>query len=255
MLAAVGAEAVDPRGTVLLVPGLTGSKEDFAAQLLPLAAAGWRAVAVDLFGQYQSDGSDDPDDYTLAELGTDLSEVIAGLAGPVTVVGHSFGGLVSREAVLAGATVDRLLLLDSGPAALPPGRRREMAELMAAHAMAVPAETAWEWLVAVQTEEGTWPPPDAGRAGFLRERWITTRPAHMAGCAAALLAAPDRTDELRGRTVHLLFGEHEDAWPEPLQSQWAARLGVTPVVIPGAGHSPAVEQPALTTAAILRLLQ
>ena len=37
-------------GTVLLVPGYTGSKEDFIALLGPLAAAGRRVVAVDLRG-------------------------------------------------------------------------------------------------------------------------------------------------------------------------------------------------------------
>ena len=39
------------RGDVLLVPGFTGSKEDFLAILEPLAAFGWRVAAMDLPGQ------------------------------------------------------------------------------------------------------------------------------------------------------------------------------------------------------------
>ncbi len=37
----------EPRGTALLLPGYTGSKEDFIAMLAPLAEAGYRVVAVD----------------------------------------------------------------------------------------------------------------------------------------------------------------------------------------------------------------
>ena len=54
-----------PRGTVLLVPGLTGSKEDLVAIVPELAAAGWRAVALDLRGQHESGGPDDPAAYTV----------------------------------------------------------------------------------------------------------------------------------------------------------------------------------------------
>ena len=43
-------------GTVLLVPGYTGSKEDFIAILGQLAAAGRRVVAMDQRGQYQTAG-------------------------------------------------------------------------------------------------------------------------------------------------------------------------------------------------------
>src|SRR5690349_6857360 len=38
------------RGTALLVPGFTGSKEDFAPILDPLREAGYRTVAMDLPG-------------------------------------------------------------------------------------------------------------------------------------------------------------------------------------------------------------
>ena len=44
-------EAGSARGDVLLVPGFTGSKEDFIAILEPLAAFGWRVAAMDLPGQ------------------------------------------------------------------------------------------------------------------------------------------------------------------------------------------------------------
>ena len=49
-----GGEAV--RGTALLVAGYPGSKEDFAPLLAPLAEAGYRVVALDQRGQFESPG-------------------------------------------------------------------------------------------------------------------------------------------------------------------------------------------------------
>ncbi|HEX4287641.1 MAG TPA: alpha/beta fold hydrolase, partial [Trebonia sp.] len=62
-------------GTALLVPGYTGSKEDFIAILGQLAAAGRRVIAIDLRGQYQTAGPDDPAGYEVAELGADVTAV------------------------------------------------------------------------------------------------------------------------------------------------------------------------------------
>ncbi len=60
------------RGTVLLLPGYTGSKEDFTPVLAPLAARGYRAVAVDGRGQHASDGpADDEAAYAQDELAKD----------------------------------------------------------------------------------------------------------------------------------------------------------------------------------------
>ena len=54
----------EPHGTALLVPGFTGSKEDFISVLPLLAADGWRVVTYDQRGQYESAGTPEP--YTLA---------------------------------------------------------------------------------------------------------------------------------------------------------------------------------------------
>jgi pimeloyl-ACP methyl ester carboxylesterase len=69
-----GGEAV--RGTALLVAGYTGSKEDFAPLLAPLAEAGYRVVAIDQRGQYESPGPDDPSAYSVEELAGDVLEVV-----------------------------------------------------------------------------------------------------------------------------------------------------------------------------------
>src|SRR5687768_8156993 len=58
--AASGSPARPP---VVLVPGFTGSKEDFIAVLAPIAAAGHPVTALDQRGQFQSPGGDDPTSY------------------------------------------------------------------------------------------------------------------------------------------------------------------------------------------------
>lgn len=115
---------------VLLLPGYTGSKEDFASVLDPIAAAGYRVTAVDLPGQYESPGSVSVADYTPDALGTVVTELAADLGTGVRLLGHSFGGLVARAAVIGRP--DRfasLVLLCSGPADLGGARRVTMDSL------------------------------------------------------------------------------------------------------------------------------
>lgn len=109
-----------PRGTVLLLPGFTGSKEDFIALLQPLADAGYRAVTVDGRGQYETDGTDRQETYEQGELAQDVLAQTAALGlgdGAVDLLGHSLGGQIARAAVLLDPAPFRsLALMSSGPA-------------------------------------------------------------------------------------------------------------------------------------------
>src|SRR5207244_11957891 len=82
-------------------------------------------LAIDLRGQYQTPGSDEPAAYEPAQLGADIAAV-ARATETVHLLGHSFGGLVCREAVLAGYTPGSLTLMSSGPSALPGPRAGEL---------------------------------------------------------------------------------------------------------------------------------
>jgi pimeloyl-ACP methyl ester carboxylesterase len=251
-------EAVPPggageRGTALLVPGYTGSKEDFILILSPLAAAGRRVFAVDLRGQYQTPGPDDPAAYEVAELGADISAVARATAA-THLLGHSFGGLVAREAVLAGGETPRsLTLLCSGPAALPVGgaRAADLRSLLDYVAGAgprdLPGKLAEIWHGILEPQAAASGVPEPIRA-FLGERMLASNPTGFIAMARQLQTADDQTADLAKRdiTTFVLYGENDDAWPPELQEDMARRLRARRACIPGAAHSPAVEAPAAT---------
>jgi pimeloyl-ACP methyl ester carboxylesterase len=99
-LEGVPASGVCERDAALLIPGYTGSKEDFLAILDLLADGSRHVVAIDMRGQFETPGADDPDGYRAAALGSDIAAIIHA-TGARHLVGHSYGGLVAREALLA----------------------------------------------------------------------------------------------------------------------------------------------------------
>ena len=252
-LTALTAEPADASSgsTVLLVPGYTGSKEDFRLVLEPLAAAGHRVVALDLRGQFQSPGGPELSTYTTAALAKDVLAVSDQL-GPVHLVGHSFGGLVARAAVLDRPDVFRsLVLMCSGPAALT-GPRVALLPLMRPL-----LEQGMPTLVAAMDQlnasDRAWLALDASTQVFLRERMLAATPQALIGMGDALTSEPDRVEGLKatGLPVLVLHGAVDDAWTPEQQADMAQRLGSAYAVVPGSAHSPAVEAPAATARELL----
>src|SRR5271166_2911629 len=135
ILEAQPSRGVSFRRPAVLVPGFTGSKEDFLAILEPLAAAGRTVYAYDQRGQYQSPHAADRSAYAAAELAADMlaiADAVAKDADGVHLVGHSMGGLIAREAVLhQAAAFLSLTLLGSGPAALGGERAATLTDVVA----------------------------------------------------------------------------------------------------------------------------
>ena len=241
-------------GTALLVPGYTGSKEDFTALLGQLTAAGRRVIAIDLRGQYQTPGPDDPAAYEITELGADVAAV-AEATQASHLLGHSFGGLVARSAVLSGYTPDSLTLLSSGPGALP-GPRAEELRLFLSHVDGTPdsdlkGKVAEMWHASLKPQAvaaGVAPPILA----FLEERMLGNNPTGLVTMAADLLNAQDRTGELAVRSIptFVFYGEDDNAWPPAMQQDMAARLNAERSCVPAAAHNPNVEAPATTAQAL-----
>lgn len=254
--AVVGAPA-DPFGSALLLPGLTGSKEDYFAILGGLHDRGWAVAAVDLPGMFESDGSDDPGEYSLADLVGDVSAMLPLVPGrrPVHLVGHSAGGLIARHVAVARPfDLASLTLYDSGSGPLCDEAAATTALLCSLLETTSPAQI--HRLKSRMDADAGRPPPPQPIAEFLAQRWRGTSAGHLLGMARIALAAADLVPELATLSatgqvpILALYGEHDTGtWPLPGFTE-LARVANRTVVVPDAEHSPAVENPAAVVAAL-----
>lgn len=233
-----------PRAHVLLVPGWTGSKEDFTPLVALLGEAGFAATAYDQRGQFETVGQPD-DDYSLAGFADDAVAVAAAASagssgGPSHLLGHSFGGLVAQTALVRSPAAWRSVsLLCTGPAALGESIDRPLSRMVEA-LDDLPLERVHEL-----REEAREVPSPPEIAGFLRQRFTSNAPASLRAITVHLMTAPDRVDEVAatGLPVWVGRGADDDAWPHHVQDRMAERLGTSVHVVPDAAHSPAVENP------------
>lgn len=245
------------RAPVLLIPGWTGSKEDFLTVLAPLAETGHHAFAIDQRGQYQTpgdaDGAHDIGTYDIETFAADAIAIARAIAASSDdmrphLVGHSFGGHVARAAVIEDADAFRTLtLMCSGPAGLGP----ESAKMLMLMAEALPVSTLAEVHAAkrmIEQQSGRpAPPPEIEE--FLRTRFCANDPASLLAITRYLVDPPDRVEELISVRMEklVLFGEADDGWPVSAQADMAGRLHARLAIVGDAGHSPAVDQPEETT--------
>ncbi|RPF36066.1 alpha/beta fold hydrolase [Streptomyces sp. TLI_185] len=246
------ADGVAAKGTALLLPGFTGSKEDYNPLHEPLAARGYRTVAVDGRGQYESDGPEaDESAYAQGELARDVLAQAAALGTPVHLVGHSLGGQIARAAVLLDhAPFLSLTLMASGPAQISGSQQQRVKLLRDALAVMSMAEV-WETIQAMEPPEET----DTGESGELdgglddqddlRRRWLGNKPAQLIATGRQLCVEPDRVAELAALPLpfHVLSGSRDDTWPVPLLDDMAQRLRAHRTVVQGAEHSPNTDRP------------
>jgi pimeloyl-ACP methyl ester carboxylesterase len=276
-LEAVPGSGVCERDAALLVPGYTGSKEDFLAILDLLADDSRHVIAIDMRGQFETAAADDLAGYAAAALGADILAIMQA-TGARHLVGHSYGGLIGREAVLAGTGAEfaSFTLMSSGPGALTGARAQDLRAMLVTLGVGDGAHPEGGWA------DGGWPDggrpevaalragiaelwrahlePQAVAAGvpghivaFLGRRMRGNDPVGLVLMAAHMLAAPDRTAEL-ARLDQLpklvIYGEDDNSWSPAAQEDMARRLGARRLCIPAAVHSPAVEAPATTASAL-----
>ncbi len=246
--------ATDTGVPVVLCAGLVGSKEDFTLLMPALAEAGFRAYAYDYRGHYEPhDTRDGAADHTVRRHATDLLAVLDAIddGRPAHVVGHSFGGFVVRAAALARPDRFRsVTLIGSGPN-LDSERHRRLLDgfdkTLGRQGCAV------MWPVVRRLIPDT----DTTRRQLWSSRLDRMRLPFLHGALRSLGAEPDRSAELRAHRlpVLVLHGVRDRRlWSAADLAGYAERAGAELEVVADASHSPNLEQPGATVAALLRFL-
>jgi pimeloyl-ACP methyl ester carboxylesterase len=249
----------DSGDPLLFVHGYTGDITDWKYQVAEFSP-GYRVLVLDLRGHGRSEAPADRSVYTVEEMARDV-EAVAEAAGfeKYHLVGHSLGGTIVQEVALSNPQkLYSLTLEDTGPLASFPGN----VELQQWNARQI--ETA--------EREGMAAVVELQRANMSRLSVPLTpelidlaheRLARMSvdGFVGATLAGPkwrgtlDRAASIATPTL-VICGELDLA-PIVMASQWLAQTipGASLELIPGAGHSPQMEQAELYNRALRRHLE
>jgi pimeloyl-ACP methyl ester carboxylesterase len=242
---------------ILLLHGILGSSQTWRAVIGPLAR-NYRVVAPDLLGHGNS--TKPRCDYSLGALSVLVRDILDQLGiARATIVGHSLGGGIAMQFVYQHPEyVQRLVLIGSGGlgpdvglllrAASLPGAELVL-PVIAARRVLAPGDRVFSWLRKAGVEaprgEEMWRHYSSLSDGPTRQAFLRTLRSvvdHRGQAVSALSRLNSRTDF----PVMAIWGEKDSMIP--VQHAYAAkevRPDVRLEVLPGVGHFPHAERPAL----------
>ncbi|MFF2849972.1 alpha/beta fold hydrolase [Streptomyces sp. NPDC058001] len=232
---------------LLLIHGSAATSRSWNA-LVPLLTTLHRVIRIDLPGHGRSAEPVDGD-YAIREQGRRVGTALDRLGvGHAVVVGHSSGGYAATAlAEQRPDLVTALVLINTGPG-------------MDAFTAPGPAVI----------DPARWPPTDdqirqfastAFRAGYevpqelvdeLRGMTYHAVTTAMQASVAYLnrQALPDRLRTL-GKPLQVIFGDQDRRWRPSSAADYRVVPGARVELLPGAGHTPILEEPARTAALLL----
>ena len=233
------------RPRVVLVPGVTGSKEDFSLVLPILARAGYRVEAYDQSGQYESRDAGPHNqqpprahyDYDL--FVDDLIAVLESSTTPAHVLGYSFAGTVAQLALVRRPELFASLTLLSCPPAPGQGFRRvQRIGWISRFTSGGVGAALMVWGI-----RRNFVPVPPGRLRFVHERLAVTHLGSVRDIIRMMKRAPDVRDAVCRIDIPKLIavGAH-DLWPLWLHLEFARRIGAG-VAVYVSGHSPCETSP------------
>lgn len=230
---------------VVLVPGVTGSKEDFTLMLPGLANAGYLVQSFDLAGQYESApaGPETHDsevahyDYEL--FVADLIAVLEDGRHPAHVLGYSFAGTVAQLALARRPDLFASLSLLSCPPR--PGqafRTVKRIGWLSALAGGRVGAALMIWGIRLNVV-----PARPGRLRFVKYRFAFTNRSSVRDVIRLMKRTPDLKRTLAESPIpkFVAVGAH-DLWPLKLHQEFAREIGAQFAVY-STGHSPCETTP------------
>ena len=238
----------------VLVHGFTGSRDDWADVLPALAELG-PTVTLDQRGHGDSTNPGTPEAYSLEQLVGDLSGFLDAMEiGSCDLLGHSMGGMVCLRLALAHPErIASLVLMDTAAGPIAGGvrkifevggkiaREQGMAALFAAM-RAQAANDPERSAASRRTEETMGPDRYWERVRAKIEAMDPEAFATLGPLLATHEGVEDRLAEIRCPTT-VVVGEEDAAFLAPSQLLEAGIRGARRVEIPGAAHSPQIENP------------
>lgn len=231
----------DPtRPRVVLVPGVTGSKEDFVLMLPELAAAGYFVQALDLAGQFESAAAGPPAgeryDYDLF-----VRDLVAFLesGGPAHLLGYSFAATLAQLVLVERPDLVRSLALLAPPP--DPGNGFRGITWLGPFTRFASGRVGAALMVwGIVTNKNHVPPK---RLEFVRARFELTSRRSVEDIIELMQHAPDLRDRVRAARVPKLVavGTH-DLWPTRRFARFAAEIGAD-LAVYDTGHSPCETTP------------
>lgn len=229
----------------ILVPGVTGSKEDFALMLPLLAAGGYHAISYDMAGQYESadagPGNLQPpaSRYTHDLFVGDLIAVLESGEGPAHVLGYSFAGTVAQIALSRRPELFASLTLLSCPPQ--PGQGFRGVKRIGPISHLTTGRVGASLMIWGLYRNYTHVPP--GRQAFVEHRLNFTNRSSVADIIMLMKRSPDLRGTLNAWDGPKLVavGEH-DLWPLSLHAGFARRIGAR-LAVYRTGHSPCETTP------------
>jgi len=229
---------------IVLVPGVTGSKEDFWFMMPLLVAAGYYVQSYDIAGQYESADAGPENlspprpryDYDLF-----VDDLVAFLraGAPAHVLGYSFAGVVAQLALARHPELMRsLTLLSTPPLAGQSFRGVRIIGWLSWLMSPAGAAALMKWGV-VNNLHRVGPM----RLRFIRDRFQFTRKASHVDVMRLMMQVPDVDAAVRAAAipVAIAVGNH-DLWPLRQHRRFAQRIGAS-IHVYRTGHSPCETAP------------
>ncbi|HSP75952.1 MAG TPA: alpha/beta fold hydrolase [Cryobacterium sp.] len=226
---------------IVLLPGATGSKEDFVLLAPLLAEAGYLVQSHDLAGQYQSSaagpGGTVPWDYAL--FVADLIAFLEAGSTPVHVLGYSFAGIVAELALAERPELFASLVLLGVPPQ--PGQSfRRVRWIGPLSRVLPPRQIAGLVIWGVLSNLNRVPP---GRLTLVRLRFGVTDRRSVDAIVGLMMRMPDLRSLLRRTPIPCLVAVGDrDVWPVELHREFARQIGAD-VRVYRTGHSPCETTP------------